>query len=563
MCVVNSKLKASLTNRTVSLSFLFLLLISMSESAQSVITTYTDEATYLADLSSYVQISESFEDNDWNLVRSAVLNTQALPSITNLGLTWEHRFTPNGNVTTGDAGGDVHNGNWLFYATPHHGYGVPGLDCTLPGECSDGFTVTSGSAGPLYGIGGWFIGAGGAEFKVLLDDVEVPGAGGSANNTWQFYGVIDTDGFSKVDIMEISGTLGDYNFIWADDFTFGATTLPPSPGGVEFSAFDYSVSEGVATVEITVERTNGFTGEVTVDYSTSDDTATAGEDYTATSGTLTFADGDATAQTFSIPIINNPGFEDPETLFLDLSNATNGAVLGALSSAVLTITDADPGTLQFSMSNYSVYEDAVIPTKITVERVNGFTGDVSVDYTTINGTATAGEDYTTTSGTFYFADGGVTTQTFGIPIINNPGFEGDETVTLSLSNATGGAVLGTDAALTIIDFDVAPNPGTLQFSAPTYTVAENGLTASITVTRVGGSLGEASVDYVITDGSANSGSDYTAVNGTVTFAAGDAATKSFSINIVNSAGTYEGNETVNLSLSNATGAVLGGRPVPC
>ena len=514
----------------------------MSGTVQSVVTTYTDEATYLADLSLYVQVSESFENNDWNSVRSAVLNPQTLPSITNLGLTWQNRFPSDGDVTTGDGSGDVHHGNWLFYALPHGNFGSTILDCNNPGECGDGFTITSDGAGTLYGVGGWFTGSGGAEFKVLIDDVEVIGAGGSADNTWQFYGVIDTDGFIKVNIMEFSGTTGDNNFIWADDFTFGVTTLPPSPGSIEFSAVDYTVSEDTGTVDITVERVNGSTGAVSVDYAIADETATADSDYTAVSGTLNFANGDATVKTFSIPILNNPGFEGDETVTLSLSNATGGAVLGTLTSAVLTITDADPGTLQFSLSNYSVVENAFFPTTITVERVNGFTGAVSVDYTTINGTATAGEDYTATNGTLNFADGDAIAKEFGIPIINNPGFEGNETVTLSLSNATGGAVLGTDATLTIIDLDVAPNPGTLQFSAPTYTVAENGMTASITVTRVGGSLGAASVDYVITDGSANTGSDYTASNGSVSFAAGDAAAKSFSIAIVNSPGSYEGKE---------------------
>ena len=343
MSVINSKLKLSLINRSASLSLLFLLLMSMSGAVQSVITTYTDEATYLAALSSYVRVSESFEDNDWNLVRSAILNPQTLPSITNLGLTWENRFPLDGDVTTGDGAGDVHHGNWLFYASPHGNYGSTILDCTIPGECSDGFTITSDTAGMLYGVGGWFTGLGGAEFNIYLDDVEVTGAGGSANNTWQFYGVIDTDGFSKVDIKESSGKTGDYNFIWADDFTFGVTTLPLSPGSLEFSAVDYTISENAGTVDITVERINGYTGAVSVDYAITDDTATAGSDYTAVSGTLNFADGDATIKTFSISILNNQGFEDPETVTLSLSNATGGAVLGTLTSAVLTITDADPG----------------------------------------------------------------------------------------------------------------------------------------------------------------------------------------------------------------------------
>jgi len=56
---------------------------------QSAVTTYTDEVTYLADLSAYTRLSESFEGSAWDVVRSAVLDPQVLPGIINLGLTWQ------------------------------------------------------------------------------------------------------------------------------------------------------------------------------------------------------------------------------------------------------------------------------------------------------------------------------------------------------------------------------------------------------------------------------------------------------------------------------------------
>jgi len=307
MSVINSILKTSSKNRTVLQSLLFMLLISVSGAVQSVITTYTDEAAYLAALSSYVQLSESFEGTAWDGVRSAVLNPQVSPSIVNLGLTWKNRFSPKGNVTTNNGGGDVHHGLWQFYASPHGDYGVSTLDCTIAGECGDGFTVTSDSAGILYGVGGWFQGASGPEIKFLLDDVEVLGAGGTGISIWQFFGVIETNGFSKVEIRDSSGTEGDPNLIWADDFTFGVTTLPSSAGSLEFSAVDYSVSEDAGTIDITVERVNGSTGAVSVDYVIADGSATAGSDYTEVSGTLNFADGDAIAKTFSITFENHRG----------------------------------------------------------------------------------------------------------------------------------------------------------------------------------------------------------------------------------------------------------------
>src|SRR5262249_29543960 len=133
-----------------------------------------------------------------------------------------------------------------------------------------------------------------------------------------------------------------------------------------------------------------------------------------------------------------------------------------------------PGTLQFNSSNYSVNENQGTAT-ITVTRTGGSDGAVAVNYATSNGTATAGSDYTATSGTLSFA-AGETSKTFTVPITNDTLVEGNETVNLTLSNPTGGATLGTQntAVLTIQDDDVARPPGTLQFSAGSYSLGEHG-----------------------------------------------------------------------------------------
>src|SRR4029077_1392120 len=131
-----------------------------------------------------------------------------------------------------------------------------------------------------------------------------------------------------------------------------------------------------------------------------------------------------------------------------------------------------PGTLQFDSAGYSVNENGGTAT-ITVTRTGGSDGPVSVDYATSNGTATAGSDYTTASGTLNFA-AGETSKTFTVPITNDTLVEGDETVNLTLSNPSGGATLGSQntATLTIHDDDVAGPPGTLQFSAGSYSLGE-------------------------------------------------------------------------------------------
>ena len=192
---------------------------------------------------------------------------------------------------------------------------------------------------------------------------------------------------------------------------------------------------------------------------------------------------------------------------------------------------ADDDSLQFSASTYTVAENGVTAS-ITVTRVGDSEGTVAVDYATSDGTAVAGSDYTAVVGSLIFADG-VTSRTFTIGILDDTDYEGDETVNLSLSNPTGGAGLGSPASavLTIDEDDPVPSAGSLQFSAPTYTAAENGVKASITVTRVGGSFGTVGVNYATSDGTAIAGSGYIAVSDSLIFADG-VISRTFTIDIL-------------------------------
>ncbi|MGB5601369.1 MAG: Ig-like domain-containing protein, partial [Gammaproteobacteria bacterium] len=194
------------------------------------------------------------------------------PSITNLGLTWQNRFFPDGNVTTDGGGGDVHDGGWQFYASPHGGYGLPGLDCTVAGVCGDGFTITNAGAGTLYGIGGWFKGVNGPEIQFSLDGTLVSGVGGTGTDTWQFFGVIDTAGFTTAQIWDSSGTAADQNFVFADDFTIGANTVDVTPPQVQILS---PANGDVLTVS-----------SVTVSGTASDETALASVSVNGVSATL-------------------------------------------------------------------------------------------------------------------------------------------------------------------------------------------------------------------------------------------------------------------------------------
>jgi hypothetical protein len=110
-------------------------------------------------------------------------------------------------------------------------------------------------------------------------------------------------------------------------------------GSLQFASAAFAAGEGDGNAVVTVTRDGGTAGEVSVSYSTTDGTATAGEDYLPTSGTLTFADGEGGSQSFAVPIVDDEVSEDAETVSLSLSDPTGGASLGQPSSAVLTIGD--------------------------------------------------------------------------------------------------------------------------------------------------------------------------------------------------------------------------------
>ncbi len=337
----------------------------------------------------------------------------------------------------------------------------------------------------------------------------------------------------------------------------GLTALRPSAMAqtsvVAFSASAYSVSESDGGLDITVLRAGDTTTAVTVGFATSDGTAIAGADYTATNGILSFAAGQLT-NAFRVSVLNDLLAETNETFTVALSNPTGGAILGVTSNAVVTIMDSSVARLQFSPATYSAIEGNTNVT-ITVARTGATNAAVTVDFATANGTATAGSDYTATNGTLAFAEGQLT-NTFTLTLLDDSVPESNETVNLLLSNPSTGAALGdpSSAVLTILDNE----PASIQFGTNFFRATEHDQRAIITVVRVGSTTNAVSVDYGTSAGTASAGTDYFDTSGTLNFAPGDGS-KSFSITLVDDR-LPEGNETVELSLDNVTGGASLGEP---
>ena len=322
-------------------------------------------------------------------------------------------------------------------------------------------------------------------------------------------------------------------------------------GAIQFTDAVASVGEATSTITLNVGRAGGATGAVSVSYASAGGTATSGTDFTAATGTLNWADGDTALKTITVTITNDTDLESNETFSVTLSAPTGSAVLGQKSTQTVTIVDNDgPGTVALSTNNLSVLESTgnVV---LNVSRTVGSKGAISVSYTTNAGTATAGSDYTTTNGTLSWADADVADKTITVPVLDDTAAEGNEAFTVTLSAPTGGAVIGSNGTATIT-IRANDTPGTLAFTAATLTVAETVGNAVLNVSRSPGAAGAVSVQYSAASGTATSGSDFTATNGTLNWADGDFANKTISVPITADTST-EGDETLSVSIFNPTG----------
>jgi len=226
-------------------------------------------------------------------------------------------------------------------------------------------------------------------------------------------------------------------------------------GNVAFSTAAYSVSESGPTATITVTRTGGSTGAVSVQYATSNGTATAGSDYTAASGTLNWADGDSASKTFTVTVANDLVPESNETITLTLSNPTGGATLASPAVATLTLLDTSQPSVSIGDVTVTEGNAGTLNANFTVSlSFSPASANVTMNYATSNGTATtADNDYAAASGSLTFLIGGATTQQVSVVINGDTTAESDETFLVSLSTLVGATFADSQAQGTILNDD--------------------------------------------------------------------------------------------------------------
>jgi hypothetical protein len=344
----------------------------------------------------------------------------------------------------------------------------------------------------------------------------------------------------------------------------GVGTIVDDDPAPAISIADGSVTEGDAgtaslTFTATLDAASGKT--VTVDFASADGSAAAPADYSATSGTLTFAPGD-TSKTVTVPVKGDTLDEPDETIGVHLSNATSATI--ARADAVGTIRDDDAAPA-LSVAGGSVTEGDTgsRPLTFTVQLSAASGRSVTVDYHTTDDTAVAPGDYTATSGTLTFAPG-QTTRTVDVPVIGDTLDESDETFTFALASPSN-ATLGTGTATgTIQDDDEEPG-----LSVGDATVVEGG-SASLASPLTPSLAGTAALVFAIelpaaaplpvtvhfatADGTAKTPADYEASSGDVTFAPGQTL-KTVSVT-VNDDQLDEDDETLELDLSAPVNARL-------
>ena len=205
-------------------------------------------------------------------------------------------------------------------------------------------------------------------------------------------------------------------------------------------------TESVATVDVTLDAPSGR--PVTVEYATTDGSATAGADYTADSGTVEFAPGQ-TSQTLLVSVAGDLADESNETFTIDLSSPVNATI--DASPTLVTIVDNDPippGSAQLDITGGKVREGASGGTAtitFTVSRSGETTTAVSTDVVTTNGSAIDTVDFEAASGTVSFL-AGQTTATVDVTVLGDARLEHNETLFVTMSNPSVGVAYVTPQA---------------------------------------------------------------------------------------------------------------------
>jgi uncharacterized delta-60 repeat protein len=325
---------------------------------------------------------------------------------------------------------------------------------------------------------------------------------------------------------------------------------------LQFGSASYGVGENAGSVSVPVARVGATARQSTVNYSVTAGTAAHGSDFTAASGTLTFAPGE-TSKNISVPIVDDAVNELDETFELNLSGVTGGQLGRARAS--VTIQNDDPlPTISVNDVTITETDSGVATAHFTVTRTGLIDRTVSVIMRPVDGTALAGEDYDPID---YHVSIGSAGTSASVPVFvlgdTNP--EQDERFYVNLTDPVNVTVARGQGAADVKDNETNTGAPTVQLGARQFKGSEGAGLVAVTVTRTGDSSAAAAVIYSTNPaagaGAASERSDYTFATGTLRFAPGETS-KTFNLFVTDDA-HVEGDELFSVSLNSATGAGLG------
>jgi hypothetical protein len=243
---------------------------------------------------------------------------------------------------------------------------------------------------------------------------------------------------------------------------FSAADAASATGSVQFTMGVIKLIEDLGMLTLTVQRTGGTAGNLSVDYSTADGTAVAGQDYTATAGTLNFSAGE-TSKTIQIPILDNAPTEPDEVFTVSLSNTPTLESLGAPSTTTVTVQDHSTIPTMTILDlfviegNPGTTTDVLFRVEISAATGRAVGGNFATSNLSAFGGATCndqGVDYEARAGTFSVEPGSTQTNIL-VKICGDTYAEANETFRVILSNVSGATVLPSAQGLgTIFNDDV-------------------------------------------------------------------------------------------------------------
>jgi hypothetical protein len=332
-----------------------------------------------------------------------------------------------------------------------------------------------------------------------------------------------------------------------NNLALGTLSDDDAPPTYSFDATE-TVGEDAGTVTATATLSAASDFPVTIPYTTTAGTATAGEDYTTSAGDLYFAPGDAT-EDVTVAILDDTRHENAESFTIDTTGTPTNATLTTASKTV-DITDDDATPTVSIGSAGSVREGDPLGFPVTLSTASGL--PVQVTANAAGGTATSVTDHEAVSSETVTVPAGQTSVNLPVDTVSDPDTEDPpETVQVTISNPVG-ATLGTATATgTIVDSDVEVTPSTAIAEGDSGTHDQ---VFDVTLSAAPASTVE--IDYVVAAGTATAGTDFDSSSGTLTFAAGE-TTQQITVPVHGDA-VYEPAETFTITLANTDGLVTGG-----